>query len=64
MIKAVMSSAAGAELSAFFLNFREAVLTRQALEEMGHKQPPTLMQTDNKTAYGFVTNNITSKRLK
>ena len=43
---------------------REAVYIRIILEEMGHKQPPTLMQTDNTTALGFVTNNIASKQLK
>ena len=31
---------------------------------MGHKQPPTPMQTDNTIAYGFVTNKIASKCLK
>ena len=59
-----MSSAAEAELSALFINCREAIPARQALEEMGHKQSPTPMQTDNTTAHGFVTNNIASKRLK
>ena len=31
---------------------------------MGHKQPPTPMQTDNTTALGIITDNIASKRLK
>ena len=31
---------------------------------MGHKQPPTPMQTNNTTALGVVTNTIVSKRLK
>ena len=30
---------------------------------MAHKQPPTLMQTNNTTAIGVVTNNIASKHL-
>ena len=64
IIKSVMSSAAEAELSALFINCREAIPSRQALSKMGHKQPPTPMQTDNTTAHGFVTNNIASKRLK
>ena len=64
IIKAVMSSAAEAELGALFINCREAIPARHALEEMGHKQPPTPMQTDNTTALGVVTNNIASKRLK
>ena len=64
IIKPVMSSAAEAELAALFINCWEAVPARHALEEMGHKQPPTLVQTDNTTVHGFVTNNVSSKRLK
>ena len=64
IIKNVMSSAAEAELGALFINCREAVPARHTLEEMGHKQPPTPMQTNNTTALGVVTNNIASKRLK
>jgi hypothetical protein len=53
-----MSSAAKAELGAFYINAREAIPQHQTLAEMGHKQPPTLMQTDNSTALGVVNNNI------
>ncbi len=41
ILKAVMSSAAEAELGAIYINPRKAVLMRQLLEEMGHKQPKT-----------------------
>ena len=64
IIKPVMSSSAEAELAALFIICREAVPARHALEEMGHKQPPTPVQTDNTTAHGVVTNNIARKRLK
>jgi hypothetical protein len=64
IIKAVMSSAAEAELGALYINAREAVPARKTLEEMGHKQPRTPMQTDNSTALGVVTNNIQPKRTK
>ena len=64
LIKAVMSSAAEAELAALYINAREAIPQRQCLEEMGHKQPPTPMQTDNTTALGVVNNNIQPKRTK
>ena len=47
-----MSSAAAAELGALFINAREAVHIRNILEEMGHPQPPTPIQTDNSTANG------------
>ena len=63
-IKAVMSQAAEAELCALFVNFREAIPARIVLEEMGHKQPPTPIQTDNTTALGVANNNIVSKRFK
>ena len=64
IIKAVMSSAAEAELGALFINSKEAIPERQPLEEMGHRQPQTPTKTDNTTAHGVVTNNIASKRLK
>ena len=43
IIKHVMSSAAEAELGALYINCREAIPARHALEYMGHKQPPTPM---------------------
>ena len=64
IIKAVMSSAAEAELGALYINCREAIPARQLLEEMGHKQPPTPMQTDNTTAMGVILNLIQPKRTK
>ncbi len=50
LIKAVMFSTAEAELGALYINAREAVPQCQTLAEMGHKQPPTPMQTDNSTS--------------
>ena len=64
IIKAVISSAEEAELGALFINCREAIPERHALKKMGHEQPPTPMQTNNTTAHGVVTNNISRKRLK
>jgi hypothetical protein len=64
IIKAVMSSAAEAELGALFLNAREAVYLRQILTEMGHPQPRTPIQTDNSTAEGVINNKIQPKRTK
>ena len=64
IIKAVMSSSAEAELGALFINCREAIPARQALEIMGQKQPPLPIQTDNTTALGIVNKNIARKRLK
>ena len=64
IIKAVISSAAEAELGALFINSKEFIPARQSLEEMWNTQPLTSMQTDNTTAHGVVTNNIYSKQLK
>ena len=64
IIKAVMSSAAEAELGGLFINAREAVHIRNILTEMGHLQPPTPIQTDNSTANGVVNNKIQPKRTK
>jgi hypothetical protein len=64
IIKAVMSSAAEAELGALFINAKTAVSMRQTLEEMGHPQPRTPIQTDNSTAHALLTNRILPKALK
>jgi hypothetical protein len=64
LIKAVMSSAAEAELGALYINAREAVPMRQLLTEMGHIQPRTPIQTDNSTACGVVNSNIQPRRTK
>ena len=58
LIKAVMSSAAEAEMGAIFLNLRGVILAWNALIEMGHPQGKTPIQTDNSTAYGIVNNNM------
>ena len=58
IIVSVMSSAAKAKLAALYINACEAVPCRMFLETLGHKQPPTPIQTDNSTALGIVTNNI------
>ena len=64
IIKAVMSSAAEAEIGALFINAREAIPARMALIEMGHKQPKTPIQTDNTTALGVVNRNLQPRRTK
>ena len=64
IINAVMSSAMEAEVAAAFLATREAIPIRIALEEMGHKQPPTPLQVDNTTAVGFCNEGIKHCRSK
>jgi hypothetical protein len=64
ILKAVMSSAAKAKLGTLYINAREAIPMQQLLKEMGHKQPPTPIQTNNSTAHGVVTNNIQAHHTK
>ena len=64
IIKNVMSSAEEAEIGDLFINCRETIPLRHVPVEMGHRQPPTHMKTDNTIALGVVTNNITRRRLK
>ena len=40
-------SATVSELAALYIMTKEIVYIRIILEEMGHKQPPALLQTDN-----------------
>ena len=64
IIKHVMSSATEAELAALYIMAREAVYIRIILEEMGHKQPPTQIQTDNVMADAVINGKVQPKRTK
>lgn len=64
ILKTVVSSAAEAELGALFLNSQNACPLRVALEEMGHPQPATPIQTDNSTACGIINDTVKQKRSK
>jgi hypothetical protein len=64
VLKHVMSPAAEAELGAVFINTKEGAVLRTTLEEYGHPQPPTLMETDNTTATGYRNGTIKQKRTK
>jgi hypothetical protein len=64
ILRAVMSSAAKAELGALYINTRKAIPMQQVLEEMGHKQPSTPIQSNNSTAHGVATNIIQPRRTK
>ena len=64
IIRAVMSSTAEAKLGALFINAKTAVSMRHTLKELGHPQPHTPLQTDNKTVNNLLTNKIMPKALK
>ncbi len=64
IIKTVMSSAVEAELSALFINAKMVVSMQRTLEELGHPQPRTPIQTNNSTAHTLLTNKILPKALR
>jgi hypothetical protein len=64
ILKHVMSSAAEAEIGSVFLNTKEATILRTTLEEMGHPQPPTPLQTYNTTATGYSNDKIKQRRTR
>jgi purine nucleoside permease len=64
VLKHVMSSAAKAETGAVFISAKKGAVLRKTLEELGHKQPPTPMETDNATATGYINGTIKQKRTK
>ena len=63
-MREIVSSAAEAELGALFYNGKEVAHMREALQNMGHPQPPTPIQTDNTTAIGISTDSVKQKRSK
>jgi len=64
IMRQVVASAAEAELGALFLNAQAICPIRVALEELGHPQPPTPLQTDNNTASGIVNDTVKQRRSK
>jgi hypothetical protein len=63
IMREVVASAAEAELAAFH-NGKEANPIRIPLQELGHEQPPTRIQTDNSAATGIANDSIKQKRAK
>jgi hypothetical protein len=64
IMREVLFSAAEAELAAVFHNGKEACPLRACLEELGHPQPPTSIQTDNSSAAGIANESVKQKRSK
>jgi hypothetical protein len=64
IIDAVMSSAQEAETGAGFLNAKDAIPIRNTLQELGHSQPATPIQFDNKVATGIITDTVTQRKSK
>ena len=64
IIKSVVGSAAKSEIVAAYLNSHEAILMRNTLQELGHKQPATPMQVGNTKAVGFIHKQIKQRQSK
>ncbi len=62
LLELVATSAAEAELGAFFLNVQEAKVLRLILTELGHPQPPTPILIDYTTTDRIVNNKIKQQR--
>jgi hypothetical protein len=62
IIKNVMSSATEAELAGLYIMDCKAVYIRIILEELGHVQPPTPLQTDNAMADGIINGKVKPKK--
>ena len=59
-----MTLATEAELAALYIMAREAVYIRIILEDTGHKQPSTPLQTDNSMADTVCNGKVQPKRTK
>ena len=64
IMTAVLSSAAEAEFGALFHNGKDAAMLRTTLEDMGHPQPATPIQTDNACACGISNDTVKQRRSK
>jgi hypothetical protein len=61
IIKRVMSSATEAEHAGLYIMVHKAIYIRIILEELGHVQPPTPLQTDNAMADGVINGKVQPK---
>ena len=59
-----MASATKTELAALYIIAHEAVYIHIILDEVGHKQPATPLQTDNAMADAIINGKIQPKRTK
>jgi hypothetical protein len=64
VLKHIMSSAAEAEIGAVFINSKEGAFLCTTLEELGHTQPSTSLETDNTTATCYNNGTVKQKRTR
>ena len=61
LLKYVVSSSAEAETGGIYANCQTEIPLRHMLQAPGHKQQPTAIKTDNKTAGQFVNKTLKKK---
>jgi len=61
VMQQVVASTAEAELGALFLTAQTACPIHIALDELGHLQSATPLQTDKRTAFGIVNDTVKQK---
>jgi hypothetical protein len=64
ILRSVMASASEAELGAIFYNAKDGAMLRIVLEELGHPQAATPLQTDNSCASGIANDTVKQRRSK
>ena len=60
----VLASVTETELAALFHNGQEAAVIRITFVEMGHRQPPTPIKTDNSTANGIANRTVIPRKTR
>ena len=63
-LRNVLTSTTEAKLTALFHNGQEAAVIRITLMEMGHRQPPTPIKTDNSTANGIANRTVIPRKTR
>jgi len=56
IMRSILASATEAEVGALFYNAQDGEMLRTTLKSMGHPQPATPIQMDNKVAEGIINN--------
>jgi len=64
IMRSVLASATEAEVGALFYNAQDGAMIRTTLEELGHLQPATPIQTDNEVADGIVNDRVKQRQSK
>ena len=64
VIKSAMASAMEAEIAAMFMNARLVAEFRQALEDMGHPQPPAVARAGSEAGCGVLNGTMRQRRSK